>query len=103
MLKFMVRMLKFLGRDPHHFGKNKDIDLAALVETEYPVHAVIRLNKTAIKARDEAAACHISQSGGSPRRGIMGVVSWLFGQKDSFTRMYPPPGKNKEKDLFEDV
>jgi LmbE family N-acetylglucosaminyl deacetylase len=101
-LKFMVRILKLLRRDPHHFGKNKDIDLAALVETEYPVHAVIRLTRASIKARDEAIACHASQSDG-PRRGIMGWVNWLFGQKDTYTRMYPPPGKKREKDLFEGI
>ena len=104
-LKFMVRIWTLLGCDTHHFGRNKDIDLAAIVENEFPVHALLRLTKQAVLIRDKAAACHASQlGGGSPRGGIMGMISRLFGQKDHFMRIYPPvEGRRKERDLFEGI
>jgi N-acetyl-1-D-myo-inositol-2-amino-2-deoxy-alpha-D-glucopyranoside deacetylase len=104
--KYIVRMQKLLGRDMHHFGKNKDIDLAAMIEDEFPVHAVVRLNQTAVLTRSKAAACHASQwGGGGPRgRGLMGLIGRLSRPKDSYMRGYPPvKGHRKEKDLFEGV
>ncbi|MFA5307971.1 MAG: PIG-L family deacetylase [Dehalococcoidales bacterium] len=105
-LKFTVRVMTLLGRDMHHFGKNRDIDLAEMTQEEFPVHAVVRLKKPANEMRARAAACHASQmGGGGPRgRGLMGVINRLLGQKDSFMRGYPPvKGRRKEKDLFEGV
>ena len=104
-LKVMVKIWKMLGRDVHHFGRNKDIDLAAMIEDEFPVHAVVRLKKQAVLTRDKAAACHASQlGGGSPRGGIMGLINRIFGQKDSYMRAYPPvKGHRKEHDLFDEV
>ena len=104
-LKVMVKIQTLLGRDPHRFGRNKDIDLAAMIEDEFPIHAVVRLNKQAALTRNKAAACHASQLGGGSRRGgIMGLINRLFGQKDSYMRGYPPvTGRRKESDLFEGV
>jgi LmbE family N-acetylglucosaminyl deacetylase len=104
-LKMMVKLMSLFGRDPHRFGRNKDIDLAGALEWEFPVNAVVRLNKQDVVKRDEAAACHASQlAGGSPRGGIFGLVSRLFGQKDSFMRAYPPvTGRRRESDLFDGV
>jgi N-acetyl-1-D-myo-inositol-2-amino-2-deoxy-alpha-D-glucopyranoside deacetylase len=104
-LKVMVKLMAFFGRDPHHFGRNKDIDLTSFVETDFPVHAVIRLKKQSVQTRDRAAACHASQlTGGSPRGGILGLINRLFGQRDSFMRAEPPvKGRLHERDLFEGV
>jgi N-acetyl-1-D-myo-inositol-2-amino-2-deoxy-alpha-D-glucopyranoside deacetylase len=104
-LKIMVKLMTLFGRDAHHFGRNKDIDLASFVETDFPVHAVIRLNKESVRMRDLAAACHASQlSGGSPRRGLFGLITKVFGQRDSFMRAEPPVnGRCHEHDLFEGV
>lgn len=106
-LKYMVKMQKFLGRDVHHFGKNKDIDLAAMIEDEFPIHAIIRLKKASNLARNKAAACHASQGGGGggPRgRGLFWLVSRLTGPRDSYMRAYPPvKGHRKEKDLFQGI
>lgn len=105
-LKVMVRIWKLLGRDVHHFGRNKDIDFAAMMEDEFPVNAVVRLKKQSLLTRNKAAACHASQLGdGGPRRGgIMGLMNKLFGQKDSYMRAYPPvKGRRKEHDLFAGV
>ena len=104
-LKVMVKLLPLLGQDPHRFGRNKDIDLAGLVEVEFPVHAVVRLQGKAVRLRDKARACHASQlGGGPPRGGMVGVLNLLFGQRDLFMRAYPPvTGKRRESGLFEGV
>ena len=42
LLRWAVRLGPLLGMDPHHFGRNKDIDLASLVEEgNFPTHARI--------------------------------------------------------------
>jgi hypothetical protein len=104
-LKLMVKLLSFFGRDVHHFGKNKDIDLASFVEEGFPVHAVIRLKKKSVRTRERAAACHASQlSGDSPRGGLLGLMMRLFGPRDSFMRAGPPvKGHLHERDLFKGV
>jgi len=106
-MKFMVRMWKFFGRDVHHFGKNKDIDLWAMLQDEFPVNAVLKLDKAAVETGEKASACHASQLGGAgsgTRRGLRQYLNLLLGHKDTFMRGYPPVnGKKKEKDLFEGV
>ncbi len=107
LLKFTVRMWKLMGRDVHHFGKNKDIDLWEMVQDEFPVHTVIKLTKEAVETGEKAAACHASQLGGGgsgTRRGLREYINLLFGRKDTFMRGWPEvKGKVKEKDLFEGV
>jgi N-acetyl-1-D-myo-inositol-2-amino-2-deoxy-alpha-D-glucopyranoside deacetylase len=105
LLKLMVRLMPLFGRNPHQFGRNKDIDLTSMMEIEYPVNAVIRLKKQSIEIRDRAAACHASQGGGRMRQGpfrILRIVEKVQGQRDCFMRAYPPP-KRREKDLFEGI
>jgi N-acetyl-1-D-myo-inositol-2-amino-2-deoxy-alpha-D-glucopyranoside deacetylase len=101
-LRLMVKLMPLFGRDPHKFGRNGDINLAEMVEVEFPVHAAIRLNKRSLQTREKAAACHASQlGGGSPRRGILGLFNKLVGQRDYFMRAYPvPQGRSRESDLF---
>jgi len=105
-LKFMIRVQEFFGRDIHHFGKNKDIDLGEMLKDEFPVHAIIKLDKQAVETGQKAAACHASQlgGGGRPRGGLREFLSALMGHKDTFMRGYPPvTEKSKEKDLFEGI
>jgi LmbE family N-acetylglucosaminyl deacetylase len=106
LFKLMVKMWQLLGRDVHHMGRNKDIDFAAFVDPEYPVHCAVLLSKKSLETRNQAAACHASQGGGAgPRRGgIMGLVNRLFGQRDCYMRVYPPVmGHLHERDLFKGV
>jgi N-acetyl-1-D-myo-inositol-2-amino-2-deoxy-alpha-D-glucopyranoside deacetylase len=104
-MKVMVKLMSFFGRDVHHFGKNKDIDLASFIEEGFPVHAVIRLKKPSVRAREQAAACHASQLfGDSPRGGLLGLITRMFGQRDFFMRAVPPvKGHRREHDLFDGV
>ena len=105
LLKFMVNVMKFFGRDVHHMGRNRDIDMAAFVEKEYPIHCVIRLKKGSLETRNRAVACHASQtSGGSPRRGLLGLVRRFSRPQDFYMRVFPPvKGRLREKDLFEGI
>jgi len=101
-LRWGVRLLRLLGRDPSHFGKNRDIDLAALVNVDFPVHAKIDI-RTVLEIKEKASACHSSQGGG----GMASSQRWiarLLGASESFTRAYPlPPPVRVERDLFAGV
>jgi LmbE family N-acetylglucosaminyl deacetylase len=101
-LRWGVRLLRLLGQDPSHFGKNHDIDLAALVSVDFPIHAKIDIGPV-LEIKERASACHSSQGGG----GMASSLRWfarLFGGSESFTRAYPlPPPGRVERDLFAGV
>lgn len=103
LLKIAVKLMPVFGKNPHHFGKNKDIDLTSMVNVDFPVNASIRLNRNSIEIRDKAMSCHGSQLvGGSPRRGVMGFINNIFGQQDFYMRAYPQSNsQHREHDLFE--
>jgi N-acetyl-1-D-myo-inositol-2-amino-2-deoxy-alpha-D-glucopyranoside deacetylase len=98
-LRWGVRILRWLGKDPSRFGRNRDIDLAALADVDFPIHARIDIRPVlAVKAK--ASACHSSQGGGG-MAGPMRWASWLLGANDCFMRAYPPgPPAQVESDLF---
>jgi len=100
-LKLLVRLMPLLGKDPHKWGRNGDIDLVSIVEEDLPVHAVIDY-KSVSELKEKASACHASQGGGGISGGLMSWLVRLRGTKDYFMRAFPPPQKNViEKDLFE--
>lgn len=104
--KLMVKMWQLMGRDVHHMGRNKDIDFAAFVEPEFPIHCTVLLKKKSLETRNRAAACHASQlgGGGGRRGGLMGLMNRIFGQRDCYMRVYPPvKGHLHERDLFKGV
>jgi N-acetyl-1-D-myo-inositol-2-amino-2-deoxy-alpha-D-glucopyranoside deacetylase len=105
LLRWGVRLAPLLRMDPHHFGRNGDIDLATLVvEGDFPTHARIDCRSVS-KIRDEASACHISQGGESiGRQGPLAILRRFLGSTETFMRAYPLPDKGlREKDLFEGV
>lgn len=101
--KLVVRLMPFFGVDPTQFGKNKDIDLTAIVSRDFPIHARINYRRYA-KFRDQASACHASQ-GGDKQSGF--IVTWLqriFQSVESFMQASPVyKGKKPLKDLFEGI
>ncbi len=112
VMKVMIRLMPLFGQDPHHFGRNKDIDLTRMLKHEFPIHASVRLQKKYLIIRDEAVACHTSQIGGRPRaRGIMGfidgffkLINTFFGNHEYFMRLYPQVKfRHLESDLFQDI
>ncbi len=101
LLRVLVRLMPLFGRDPRRFGRNQDIDLAALADIEFPVHARIDVLPM-LEAREAAGACHISQGGGRVR--LLSRLLSLVGGYETFMRAHPeaPPGL-RERDLFEGV
>jgi len=104
MMKVMIKLMPLFGQDPHHFGRNKDVDLTEITNISYPINAIVKLDKKNVEIRNQAVACHASQSDGRSRPLLFRVIdlfSRLQGPREYFMRAYPPPKKRKEKDLFE--
>ncbi|MFC2045855.1 PIG-L deacetylase family protein [Chloroflexota bacterium] len=104
LLRITVKLMLFFRQDPHHFGQNKDVDLASLAEMDFPIHVVIRPTKAALRIRNQAMLCYASQTGsGPPRRNLFFLIRRLLSQRESFMRAYPPVNGGQEHDLFENV
>jgi LmbE family N-acetylglucosaminyl deacetylase len=105
ILKWAVRLMPLFGKDPTKFGNNGDVNLKDLAEVDFPVH--VRLDiRPVIEIKQEAGAQHASQGGGQMRRGWLGLVGRLFGEREEFMRAYPPVpnGRHKiSKDLFDQL
>jgi len=103
-MKIAVKLMPLFGQDPHHFGRNKDIDLTKSI-VEYPVHAIIRPTKKAREIRTRAAAYHASQGGSQPRwrSSILRILETLRREQNAFMCEYPPPTRHRGKDLFEGI
>ncbi len=101
-LKFMVWMLKLVGKDPSQYGKNNDIDLEELVSVQFPTHA--RIDYRSVADRKKAAsACHASQGSSGLMRKVFDWVFRFLGLRgeDQFMRAYPEPQQGVlERDLF---
>ena len=99
-LRVMVRVLKLLGKDVKHFGRNGDIDIEAIAAVEFPRHASINYRSVSTQ-RDEASACHASQGGRSLTGGVLGWFRRAFMPTEIFTQAHPPfEGERPEQDLF---
>jgi len=99
LLRFFLRLLPLFGQDPHHFGRNGDIDLTDLAAVDFPIHARIRFSEVA-ERKQQAAACHRSQQDGGPS-GLVGALLRRFDGPETFMRAFPPAEKNvRERDLF---
>ncbi len=101
-IRFYVRLLRLLGKDPSKFGKNKDIDLTLIAGQDFPIH--VRINYAPVKyKKDAAAACHASQGGAGLTGGIFRWLLWLLGVKPEDQFMHANPELEQisvKKDLF---
>ena len=102
-LKWMIRLMPLFGKDPTRFGRNGDIDLTDLI-VEFPVHVRMDLRSVS-EIKRHASAQHASQSGGQMRRGLMGFITRVFGEREDYMRAYPPVnGRFKTgSDLFDGI
>ena len=89
IFRWMVRLMPLVGQDPTQFGRNKDVNLKELAEVEFPVHARVDITPVS-EIKQEAGRQHASQGGTQMRRGWMGVLTKLFGEREEFMRAYPP-------------
>jgi LmbE family N-acetylglucosaminyl deacetylase len=101
LLKFAVKILPLVGKDPHKFGSNGDIDLVPIAEVNFPTHARIDI-RPVLKKKEAAGACHASQGGGRMGGGILSLLMRLFNGSEAFMRAIPPalPGESLATDLF---
>lgn len=98
-LRFLVKLLPLLGKDPRRWGRNDDIDLVVIVEHSYPVHAKINFRSVA-DLKEQASACHKSQLMPGTN-GFLWIIMRMFSGPESFMRAYPPATpKTRERDLF---
>jgi LmbE family N-acetylglucosaminyl deacetylase len=100
-LKWATRLMPLFGKDPTKFGRNGDIDLTELI-VDFPVHASLNIRPVSeIKSR--AGTQHASQGGIQMRRGLMGFITKVFGEKEDYMRAYPPvkDGFKRRYDLFD--
>lgn len=102
LLRFMVKAMRLVGRDPRKFGRNHDIDLAAIAEVDFPVNAVVDYRSVA-RLRDEASRCHASQGGASLTGGLFAPIRRYFASKELYMRAFPSPNGVVERDLFEGI
>lgn len=105
-LRVSVALMPLFGQDPHHLGKNHDVDLASVAQIKFPVHAVIKLSKADLLVFEKANACYASQLENRPRRRtLMDLLQRLSPQDHNhFMRAFPPvKGRLHEKDLFQGI
>jgi LmbE family N-acetylglucosaminyl deacetylase len=102
-LRWAVRLLPLFGKDPHHWGRNGDVDLASLALEDFPVHAIVDISAVQ-ELKTEASLCHESQGGSGMVRGLMGWLGRIGGSREAFMRAYPEPDRKvHEKDLLSGV
>lgn len=104
LLKWVVKIMQWTGKDPSKIGRNQDINLVEISGWETPVHAKINVAAYA-RQKDEASRAHASQYGGGPAflRILPGFIRQRITSHDSFTRAYPAPTGQIESDLFAGV
>ena len=102
-LKWAVRLMPLFGKDPTKFGRNGDIDLTDLI-VDYPTHVRMDL-RSVTEIKRHASAQHASQGGGQMRRGMMGFIMRMVGEKEDYMRAYPPVDGNfgRKRDLFDGI
>ena len=104
VLRTIVRIMQFFGKDPSKFGQNGDIDLVKMAgDKDYPQHVKINFGPYA-KNKEDASQCHASQVSGG---GGFGSFLWTLFRKfsrinqDSFMQALPEVPENyRQKDLF---
>lgn len=103
-LRWATRLMPLFRKDPTRFGRNGDINLKELAEVDFPVHVRLDVRPVAeIKA--QAGAQHASQGGVGMRRGVMGLMTKVFGENEDYMRAYPPVNGShrRQRDLFDGV
>lgn len=102
MQRYRILRVRMRGEDPRRLGKNKDIDVIAVLNNAEPVHAFINVGRY-LQQWEEASNCHASQLGGFSGRLPYVVRRYLL-NRIPFTRVYPTPSaRTRETDLFAGV
>jgi N-acetyl-1-D-myo-inositol-2-amino-2-deoxy-alpha-D-glucopyranoside deacetylase len=103
LLKYFVKLMPLFGKDPQKFGKNGDIDLASIMNQDFPTNARINYRSVA-EQREKASACHASQGGDKQSGYFLTWILRLISSNESFMRADPPSViGHVENDLFEGI
>ncbi len=102
-LRLLVRLMPLFGVDPGALGKNKDINLRAILEHETPITTRVDIGDY-YDVKQQAGACHSSQLSG-PGSVWGRLPRWLvrrWQSAETFHRAAPPfrRGTRVERDLF---
>lgn len=101
--RIIVNLLPLFGVDPGQMGKNKDINLRAIISHTYPIHARIHTRHVSEQA-ERARLCHASQLGGLAQPSLLQQMQRLFVNPtvETYMRAYPPVKDRRvsERDLF---
>ena len=103
-LRLLTLLMPLVGADPRRWGRNKDMDLKALSNLEFPIHVSVNIRPVAhLKAH--AGRCHASQGGIQMRHGLMGLVTRALGASEHYMRAFPAvaEGHPVAGDLFEGI
>ena len=106
LLKFFVKALPLVGRDPEKFGRNHDVNLREIASHDYP--ATTHIDIWSYQAIKQAASqCHTSQFSSGPgqfNRLPHFIQRRLLGY-EHFRRVEPSFDGSRliERDLFEGV
>jgi LmbE family N-acetylglucosaminyl deacetylase len=99
-LKWGLRLLRLFGRDPRHFGQNRDIDLTAVGVEDDKIQVRLDVGPY-LSYKAQASACHESQGGGAPRH-FPNFLSRRAQRTDYFVQAYPPD-RARHHDLFDGI
>ena len=93
----------FLEPVNRQFGKNKDINLTAILAENFPIHAKINYRKFA-SIREKASACHASQGGDNQSGYILTWIMRFFSAVEIYMQAYPEKFDGKiDNDLFSGI
>jgi LmbE family N-acetylglucosaminyl deacetylase len=100
MMRYRIMRIHFRGENPRRMGRNREIDLQAILDNAEPVHTRIDVSNY-LEAWDKASACHTSQLVGRGQQMPM-FLRKMFFSKQGLTRVIPAPQRNvvDENDLF---
>ena len=103
-LRLGVKLLPLIGKNPHKFGTNGDIDISAIAGVDFPVNARIDI-RSVLDKKEKAGACHASQGGGRMGGSLIGTFMRWFNGSEAFMRFYPPVklGEKISNDIFESL
>jgi LmbE family N-acetylglucosaminyl deacetylase len=103
-IRTSIWLLRLRGQDPRRIGRNKDIDVVAILENTEPTHTRVDIRDW-YDVWDQASACHLSQGGGGGFRVFPKWTRRFLAPYQGFTRVYPRPQYDKvdEYDMFDNV
>jgi N-acetyl-1-D-myo-inositol-2-amino-2-deoxy-alpha-D-glucopyranoside deacetylase len=103
VMRWLVRVMPIIGKDPRSYGQNGDIDLRSISKANFPLHAKINYAEVS-GIRTDASYCYASQGGKQVNKGASGLLRGWSQTSEIFVRDYPTPVKGHfETDLFEGV